>query len=343
MLPCSKMCVARRFSPLLRFGVVALAVALLSAGCSTRPTTDVPTPPPERKLGESISSPGAAKPPDFEVLAPLAGALSSVQLQSVNYFAVLQKATFTYATTASGSTTLSLKTGNDIDALALGDGKSHVCTANGATLNDQTVDYPYAAILARGLELASVRVPRANAPLVTLAMSQGEVPTWAQYNGPGKQAYEFAYETCVGASRSDGFGHRLLTYLPSDATLSFQSLKTKQITDIKLDPRFAPHVLLHFADGSVSAAPSRIVLVTVDGERRRMNVHYRTLFRANDAIRRAELRATLPPEFGGTPEAGESASQFRDRSERRLVHLANCALPTKYGEPCAEIASALPK
>jgi hypothetical protein len=343
MLSYSNVRVASGCSPLLRLGVLASAAGLLFTGCSTRPTAELVRQQPEKKVAEINVSPGSSTPPEFEVLAPIAGVLSSVRLEGVEYFAVLQKVTFTYTTAANGATTLALKTGSDIDALALGDAKDRVCTENGAALNDLTVDYHHAAVLARGLELASVRVPRANAPLVMLAMSQGEVATWAQYTGPGKHDHEFAYETCIGPHRADGFGHRLLTYLPSDATLSFHSLKTKQITDIKLDPRFTPYVLMRFADGAMTAAPSRIVLVTVDGERRRVNVHYRTLFRANNAIRKAELRAVLPPEFGGTPEPGENATQFRDRSERRLVQLANCALPTKFGEPCAELSNALPR
>jgi hypothetical protein len=327
----------KRYSIGKRLLVLSAAATLLGlVGCAT--------PPPQtetRKPGDAKSAPGSAPPPGFAVRAPLAAALSSVILDGEEYFAVLHKVTFTYSV-ANGIAKLSLRDAHEADQLELGAITGTGCTERGAALNDQTVDYPYAAVLARGLELLSVRMPRANAPLVILPLSQGDVPTQAIYTGPGRHDVEFAYETCVGPNRADGFGHRLLTFMPSDAMLSFQSLKTKQLLEVKLDGRFTPYVQFRFNDGKIAAAPSRMVLLTIDEERRRINVYYRSLFRANAAIEAVELRAVLPSEFGGTPLTGETASQFRDRSERMLVHLANCDVPAKYGEICAEAARALP-
>ena len=319
-----------------------MAAAILLAACASPPDKPAPVSTkarPEAALAPRANTAPAA--PGFTVLAPLAGALSAFEKQGVRYYAVLQKATFTYEE-RDGTALLKLQELERVDGLALDkEAPAGTCQALGSPYNELTVDYPYAAVLTRGAATDSVTTAERK-PIRLRAMADSDAPNRSVYKGPGRKPVEFDYDRCVGAHKADGPGHRTDTHLPADARITLRRAKGKGPLTIALDGRFSPFVMLHHAEKKVSVAPSRIVLVDIDAEARRLHIHYRSLFRGDTTVREVELRAVIPETLGGAASPGESPKDFRERSAAMLSWLARCEPRTGYSEPCAELTRVAP-
>lgn len=329
-------------SLVLTAGVLALGACASSPRQGSSPL-DAVTPSPPLAAGPARSSPDTGSGtglPRYQSLAPLASALSRFEKGGADHFAVLQKATFTYQEQAGAAATMTLLSA-DLDPLALDTGVPRgTCTRYGAPLNEQTVDYPYAAVLTRAAALVSVTAAH-HKPMRLRALGDNSVPNQSVFSGLGKRNVEFGYDRCVGALKADTPGHRLDTYLPNGAQIELRPATGPGTLRLQLNDRFAPFILLRHADGRQSAAPSRIVLVDIDAQARRVHVHYRTLFRAHPGIRDIELRAVVPESMGGAAGEGETPQAFHKRSTAMLAHLARCERRTGYSEPCADVGRAV--
>lgn len=313
--------------------LVACASSPSSNSTAAAPVTKAATPPPAQAAGPVA--------PRLVVNAPIAAALSAFTKNGVTYYAVLQKATFTYDDKASGTVPLRLLTA-DLDPLALDASlRQGVCTAHGSAFNEQTVDYPYAAVMTRGASLDAVTGPD-RTPMKLRPMDDSGTPNQSVFSGVGKRSVEMAYDRCVGARKADGPGHRLDTYLPGGARLALRTTGAAQAQTLALDERFVPYILLQHKGNRRSAAPSRIVLVDVDAPAHRVHVHYRALFRASPAIEQFELRAVTAEAAAGTGSDSETPQAARKRTAALLAHLSRCERRTGYSEPCADIARPVP-
>lgn len=327
--------------------LLACASAALLMACTASPpaptANSAKSPPAPTKTAAAAPAAGEAglAAPRLVVAAPIAAALSTFAKNGVTYYAVLQKATFTYEDKASGAAALKLLTA-DLDPLALdADIRQGVCSAQGSAFNEQTVDYPYAAVLTRGASLDAVSGPDRK-PMKLRAMGDSGTPNQSMFSGLGKRNVEMAYDRCVGARKADGPGHRLDTYLPDGARIVLKPAGSLQALTLSLDPRFVPYILLRHQGNRWSAAPSRIVLVDIDVPTHRVHVHYRALFRASPAIEQVELRAVTPDAAPDTASRGESPQTTRQRQAALLAHLSRCDKRTGYSEPCADVTRPVP-
>ena len=320
--------------------LVLAAWALALASCASPPQPNASPPAPVAKPSAATAParpdplPGTGQP-HYQSRAPMASALSRFEKRGSQYLAVLQKASFSYQERPGGAASLTLLS-VDLDPLALDTGTPPgACAKHGSPLNEQTVDYPYAAVLTRAATLVAVTAANRK-PMTLRALGDNGVPNQSVFSGLGKRHVEFGYDRCVGALKADSPGHRLDTYLPGGARIELRPATGQGSLRLDLDSRFAPFVLLRHADGRRSAAPSRIVLVDIDAQARRVHVHYRTLFRALPGIQDIELRAVVPDALGGTAAEGEAPQAFHKRSAAMLAHLARCETRTGYSEPCAD-------
>lgn len=303
------------------------------APTAVAPATKSASPPPAQAVGPAA--------PRLVVNTPIAAALSTFTKNGVTYYAVLQKATFTYDDKASGTVPLRLLSA-DLDPLALDASiRQGVCTTQGSAFNEQTVDYPYAAVMTRGASLDAVTGPDRK-PMKLRAMDDSGTPNQSVFSGVGKRNIEMAYDRCVGARKADSPGHRLDTYLPDGARIALRTTGNAQALTLALDERFVPYILLQHKGNRWSAAPSRIVLADIDAQTRRVHVHYRALFRASPAIEQVELRAVTAEATAGTASDGETPQTARKRTAALLAHLSRCERRTGYSEPCADIARPVP-
>lgn len=336
MTPTARLCCSR-----MALALTTLALALNA--CTSAPEKPAGTSaakPSAPAVARPTSAPPPGGTPGLQTLAPLASALSGFDKDGVRYLAVLHKATFTYEERPAGATVLTLLTA-DLDPLALDtDVKAGLCTKDGSPLNEQTVDYPYAAVLTRAATLTSVSMGNGK-PMTLRAMGDSGLANQSIYTGLGKRSVELAYDRCVGSRKADSPGHRLDTYLPNGARIVLRPAAGKGSLNLAFDGRFAPFVVLKHANGRLSAAPSRIVLVDIDAQTRRVHVHYRTLLRAQASMQDIELRAVIPESMGGAASAGETPQAWRKRSAALLDHLARCERRTGYSEPCADAARAV--
>ncbi|MFP8777812.1 hypothetical protein [Hydrogenophaga sp. RWCD_12] len=323
--------------------LLAGASAALLLACTSPPPAPAAAPPVPPKASTTPPAAGNTGPaaPRLVVSAPIAAALSTFTKNGVTYHAVLQKATFTYDDKATGTVPLKLLTA-DLDPLALDATiRQGVCSAQGSAFNEQTVDYPYAAVMTRGASLDAVAGPDRK-PMKLRAMDDSGTPNQSVFSGVGKRSIEMAYDRCVGGRKADGPGHRLDTYLPDGARIALRPAGSPQALSLTLDERFVPYILLQHKGNRWSAAPSRIVLVDIDAPTRRVHVHYRALFRASPAIEQVDLRALTSEAPAGTASDSETPQAARKRTAALLAHLSRCERRTGYSEPCADIARPVP-
>jgi hypothetical protein len=319
----------RRAKQLWLSGLIVVSLV----GCATESTIA-----PKHALGN------ARLLPPTQTVGLIPAQLRRVTIDGEAYFSTRQKATFEY-TIASDGVGVTWKfvdnaTREGINASAATTAAATLaspdCTENGSLHNDRAAYFPYGAVLTRGATLSSVRAPGINAPLVQLALSADDDSALGSYKGPGKHDREFSFANCVGAQRADGYGHRLLSYVPNDAVIALDRGAGSLPLEIALDALFQPYVLYRYADDAVSTVPSRIVLVMIDSQLRRVVIHYQSIASASEDIERIEFRAVAPAYMRDLRSMAETNEAFRARAEQSIAALAKCELPTKYAEPCAD-------
>jgi len=134
--------------------------------------------------------------------------------------------------------------------------------------------------------------------------------------------------SCAILSRPDDLF--LVPYLVDGSTITVQGFKDLKQTDFIIPEGFMPFFLVRYQKGQMIPSPARMDTVTIDLEKKRLILVYRSTFSTYPAIRIIDVRAVLPPGFTKQPENPEE--QKRSEATRRF--LRKCPIPAEPGEPC---------
>ena len=187
--------------------------------------------------------------------------------------------------------------------------------------------FPYTAILTSSGTLDHVTASGSVLPLKQLTEEDGEM-MYRDEDDPDHPV-EYSYVPCVGEKHAEQ-GWRLGGYIPLDATISVSSSKGRMPLHGLGEIR--PYMRLYFWTSEEGIpVPMRIVLITIEPERKRVVAQYQATVGLAPAIRKVDIRSATNTEMADD-------KQTREARQLRAIFsvIDTCAPPMEHPiEPCA--------
>jgi hypothetical protein len=205
-----------------------------------------------------------------------------------------------------------------------------ICTAKGGGFNQRTLWFPDTGFFVRGGTFKSVTQPDGK-PMRLLSMVKADLNyLMVPAGGPDSRTPEMAYAPCVGEYRV-ARGHRTVGYVPLGSTLHIRDSNGGKHS-LTLPTRPLPHLRLRFQMGARVLVPMRVVVASVDVQRKRLVLQFQSTVPIRPPIRVIEWLA-LP--LASQPEPDETVEQFDRRADAVARELDRCPVPKRPFEACA--------
>ena len=139
---------------------------------------------------------------------------------------------------------------------------------------------------------------------------------------------------CAGLSGRPGL--TLTPYLRDGAEIELVGLKEHEDLRFRLPEPFVPFVFVRYHTGAIIPGPTRLDTFTVDAEKKRVILVYRTTFWPEPSIRKVEFRAIVPHDLEKRASGSETIEERDRRNAATVAYLRQGASPDGPGEPCID-------
>lgn len=209
------------------------------------------------------------------------------------------------------------------------------CKSYGAVWNQVTTWFPDTGLFAFGARWKGVQTA-AGEPRALLALSDTDHGTMA-VGGEQARSIEYSYAPCVGGNRVRE-GYRAVGFVAPGDWLQVHPLEArKPPLRLRIPPDPMPYVALRFTGRPSQRAlvPGRIVLLTLDMNRRRLVLQYQATVAIRPQVELATWDMTRPV---------ENLDEKSARRERAIKdYLTACVPPNRPMDPCANPHGSFPE